>query len=285
MPETGKARVFGICGHPLAQSLSPVLHTWAMAANGIPGSFGTWDTPPGDLASFVRALRETPYDGSCVTIPHKETVMPLLDALTATAKAIGAVNTLFWENGRLTGHNTDMEGFIAPLRNLPPPGTALLLGAGGAARAVLAGLAALGAPRAVICARSRDRTDALIRDFSSSFTSLTCLPWEKRHAFSAGSSLWAVNTTPLGMRGKAEGESPMDAAWFAKARPASDNLAYDLVYNPLETAFLSQAKRAGWQTRDGLGMFIAQAAAQFRLWTGREMAVAEARAVLAPHLG
>lgn len=285
MPESRKKRIFGVCGHPLAQSLSPALHNWALNLSGIPGSFAAWDTPPESLAGFVRAMRETPYDGSSVTIPHKEAVMAFIDGLTPTAEAVGAVNTLFWENGGLMGHNTDLEGFVAPLQGLAPPETALMLGAGGAARSVLAALASLGATNAVVCARNREKAYGLIRDFSPSFSSLTYLPWENRHATPpAEAGLWIVNTTPLGMRGKAEGESPMDAGWFKVHDPAAC-LAYDLVYNPRETVFLAQAKAAGWRTRDGLDMFIAQAAAQFRLWTGGEMPVAEAREVLTPYLG
>lgn len=279
------ALILGIYGHPLTQSLSPMLHTWALAREGITGTYTAWDTQPEDLDAFIRTFRETPCDGGSVTIPHKETIIPLIDDLTRTARTIGAVNTLFRDNGKLTGHNTDLEGFIAPLKDLPKPGTALLLGAGGAARAVLAGFAALGLSTVTVAARSRKKAAKLLADFSPSFRSLSFLQWDEVRLEPPASEegFWVVNATPLGMRGKAEGESPLPASWFTAARPERC-LAYDLVYNPLETAFLALAKNAGWQCRDGLDMFVGQAAAQFRLWTGRDMDTPAARALLADHL-
>lgn len=279
------ALILGIYGHPLTQSLSPMLHTWALAREGIAGTYTAWDTQPEDLGSLIRTFRETPCDGGSVTIPHKEAIIPLIDGLTGTARTIGAVNTLFRDNGKLKGHNTDLEGFIAPLKDLPKPGTALLLGAGGAARAVLAGFAALGLSKVTVAARSKNKTAKLLADFSPSFQSLSFLPWEEARLAPPASEegFWVVNATPLGMRGKAEGESPLSASWFAAAHPERC-LAYDLVYNPLETAFLAFAKNAGWQCRDGLDMFVGQAAAQFHLWTGRDMDTSAAHALLADHL-
>ncbi len=275
-------KTYGVIGHPLAQSLSPVLHTWAFAQKGVRGLYTAWDTPPEQLAEFIRRFRQTPFDGASVTIPHKEAVIPLLDGLTPTAETIGAVNTLFWDKGKLLGHNTDLEGFLTPLKDMTPPDAALVLGAGGAARAVLAGLAARSVPRVIVCARTQSKAEALIRDFAASPSSLGVLPWEGRLEADRvpSGSLWVVNSTPLGMRGKAEGESPLPARWFA-ARKGGECLAYDLVYNPLKTAFLAAAENAGWRLRDGLDMFVAQAAAQFRLWTGLGMPVEQARTFLA----
>jgi shikimate dehydrogenase len=265
--------------------MSPMLHTWAFAQKGVRGLYTAWDIPPGELAAFMRAFRETPYDGASVTLPHKEAIIPFLDGLTATAKNIGAVNTLFWEKGKLMGHNTDMEGFLSPLSGLAAPGTALVLGAGGAARAALAGLASLGAPRVVIAARGRAKAERLAADFAAAFASITARSWDERLTVGPeqDGGFWVVNATPLGMRGKAEGESPMPGAWFA-ARAPKCCLAYDLIYTPLETAFLALAKKAGWRCRDGLGMFVAQAAAQFRLWTGSGMSEPQARTLLANYL-
>ncbi|SBW01377.1 Shikimate dehydrogenase [uncultured delta proteobacterium] len=278
-------QIYGVLGHPVAQSMSPMLHTWAFAQKGVRGLYTAWDTPPGELAAFMRAFRETPYDGASVTIPHKEAVIPFLDGLTATAQTIGAVNTLFWEKDRLMGHNTDMEGFLSPLSGLAAPGTALVLGAGGAARAVLAAFASLTVPRVTIAARGQAKAEKLAADFAASFAAITVCSWEDRLTTTPedGRDFWVVNTTPLGMHGKAEGESPLPEAWFA-ALPPERCLAYDLVYNPLETAFLTLAKNAGWRRRDGLDMFVAQAAAQFRLWTGLGMPEPQARLLLANYL-
>lgn len=280
-------RTFGVCGHPLGQSLSPALHAWAFAGAGLSAAYASWETPPEELAAFAADFRKGPYGGASVTIPHKRNIIALLDGVTDTAASIGAVNTLFWDDGALLGHNTDMEGFLAPLAKEPPAATALVLGAGGAARAVLAGLAQLGVPRVILAARTMEKTERLARDFAACFASLLGIGWADREDVPAASEdgLWIVNTTPLGMRGKAEGVSPLPAASFARARDAGACLAYDLVYNPLRTAFLDAAQKAGWPTRDGLDMFVAQAAAQFRLWTGRDMPPRDARAFLTRLLG
>ena len=278
-------RIFGVLGNPVAQSMSPVLHGWALAQKNLEGTYTAWNTPPDALPAFMETFRKTPYQGASVTIPHKEAVIPFLDRLTDTAKIIGAANTLFWEKETLVGHNTDMEGFLAPLCTLAAPREALVLGAGGATRAILAALATTGAARVVIAARDITRGEALAEAFSSALASIRVIPWEDRLCLTPepDAPFWAINTTPLGMRGKAEGISPLPREWFAVQTPRHC-LAYDLVYNPLETPFLALAKQAGWQCRDGLDMFIAQAAAQFRLWTGCEMPVPQARALLAEHL-
>lgn len=274
--------VYGVLGHPLGQSLSPVLHTWALGLHGLPGRYTAWDTPPEDLPAFMRAMRETPYAGASVTIPHKRAVMEYLDGITSTADTVGAVNTLYWDEGNLTGHNTDLEGFLAPLAGCATPERALVLGAGGAARAVMAGLASLGVARVMIAARATDKAEGLASAFAASFKEISVLGWDRRAAPLHGrNGLWVVNTTPLGMRGKAEGKSALAPGDFSRALCPDACLAYDLVYNPLRTAFLQQAADAGWHIRDGLDMFIAQAAAQFRLWTGRPMPLPKARNLLA----
>lgn len=279
------APTYGVLGHPLSQSLSPVLHGWALGLHDLPGRYVVWDTPAEDLSAFMRAMRETPYAGASVTIPHKQAVMKYLDGVTATAETVGAVNTLYWDNGKLMGHNTDLEGFLAPLAGCAVPDRALILGAGGAARAVMAGLASLGVPRVFIAARDSRKAEALAAAFAAPFEEVTVQEWDRRADPLRGqSSAWVVNTTPLGMRGKAEGQSALDPGEFSRAARPDACLAYDLVYNPLRTAFLRQAAEAGWHIRDGLDMFIAQADAQFRLWTGRCMPRSEARALLAGRL-
>jgi len=266
-------RLFGITGCPLGHSLSPVLHNRALEQAGIAGVYLAWPLDAGKMPDFVNAVRTLRIQGVSVTIPHKEAILPLLDTLTARARALGAVNTLYWDEDRLCGDNTDVEGFVAPLRG-HSFSSALVLGAGGAARAVLAGLRELGLPSVAVCNHHRARAQKLAEEFG-----VRCVDWEDRTAYAAE---LVVNATPLGMRGEREGQSPLPPeAW----EQAGVCMAYDLIYTPPATRFLTEAEAAGTRTQDGLAMFIAQAQAQFRLWTGREFSEADARALLLRELG
>lgn len=283
----GVPGIFGVLGYPLAQSLSPYLHSRAFVKEGIAATYTAWEVAPENLASFMKQFRaasgtELPYMGASVTIPHKEAVIPFLDAVTEDAKTIGAVNTLYRNGEKILGHNTDMEGFIAPLRGRAPFPHTVIFGAGGAARAVIAGLAHIGVGTVALSARSREKAERLAAEFASRFDSFAVTNWEEREkCIPASGAVLAVNTTPIGMRGKAEGQSPVPEAFFAQTARPAECLAYDIVYNPLKTAFLTNASASGWQTADGLAMFIGQAAAQFRLWTGKEMDTTWARELLA----
>lgn len=275
--------VLGVLGYPLAQSLSPYLHSRAFGKVGIEAAYTAWEVAPENLASFMRQFREEPFVGASVTIPHKVAVIPFLDAATEEAKIIGAVNTLYWSHGKVIGHNTDMEGFIAPLRTRLPLPHAVVFGAGGATRAVLAGLSRVGVDTVTLMARKIEKAERLASEFAPGFASLTVADWEGRDTIIARTKepLLVVNTTPLGMRGKAEGESPLTGTAFTAASRPGECIAYDIVYNPLKTAFLADAEAAGWRTVDGLAMFVRQAAAQFGLWTGKEMEIAWAHELLA----
>lgn len=273
--------LYGITGYPLGHSLSPVLHNWGFGKAGLPAVFMPWPVPPHKVQDFVNAVRTLNIRGACVTIPHKETVLPLLDRVSERALRMGAVNTLHWVEDKLCGENTDVDGFTAPLRSRFSRSTAegclrcaLVLGAGGAARAVVQGLKEMGVPRIVLTNRNADKAEALARHFD-----VEALLWEERHALGAD---MVVNTTPLGMQGSAEAETPFEARGFAcqQGSGAGKGLAYDLVYNPLETRFLREAHAAGWETQDGLDMFVAQGLAQFKLWTGHALPADEARALL-----
>ena len=271
------ALLCGIIGHPLGQSLSPLLHNWGFSRLGIAGRYFAWPQTPEALPAFISAVRTLPVAGVSVTIPHKERCIPLLDGLTPEARAVGAVNTLFWRDSLLLGHNTDLEGFMRPLQGLPPCACALVLGAGGAARAVVAALQALGISQIVVAARDPAKAMPLVQDFGCSV-----VPWEQRGAVrpSASGGLWVINTTPLGMTGKAPDQNPCPAELLALGDKSGNCLAYDLIYNPLQTHFLAQAQAAGWAVQDGLMMFVAQGAAQFRLWTGHDLPLDEARALV-----
>jgi shikimate dehydrogenase len=261
-------KVCGIIGHPLGHSLSPALHNWAFTRAGLPMVYMRWDLAPEGLAEVMAAARRLPIWGLSVTIPHKEVVGAHLDAVSPTAREAGAVNTCFWRKGKFLGENTDVEGFVSPLKALSAEfDAAMVLGAGGAARAVLAGLKSLGVTDVRLCNRNPERARRLGEEFG-----VHVVDWEQRTDI--GTDL-VVNATPLGMRGDQENATAMPAdAWKPSA------VAYDLVYNPLETRFLTEAGQAGCRTVDGLEMFLGQGAAQFRLWTGKEMDRDAARTLL-----
>lgn len=260
-------RLYGVVGHPLGHSLSPLLHNWGFQATGHQGAYLAFPTPPERLGDFMTAVRALPLSGVSVTIPHKEAVMACVDEITDQARAIGAVNTLYWRDDRLIGENTDITGFLAPLAELAaPPSSALLLGAGGAAAAAAAGLVAQGV-RLIVTNRNAARGLALAERFGGSF-----VPWEERIAVDAD---LLVNCTPLGLAGGRENDTP----WPAEAFRAG-MIAYDMVYNPLMTRFLIEAEAADCHVLSGLDMFLAQAQAQFELWTGQRFDEKEALALL-----
>ena len=265
-------QLYGIIGHPLGHSLSPLLHNWGFQHHGLQAVYFQWPTPPASLPEFVTAIRTLPIAGVSVTIPHKQSVMPYLDELSADAVHAGAVNTLFWAEGKLWGENTDVHGFLAPLRCRPEPvRDALVLGVGGAARAAVRGLKLLGVETVLISGRNPEATRSLA-------TSAECgwMDWEQRSQWS-GDLL--VNATPLGMSGQFERLSP----WPGKT--TGIRLAYDLVYNPQKTCFLQAAASSGTEIILGLEMFLAQAQEQFRIWTKKELPADDCRELLLAKMG
>ncbi len=264
----------GIIGNPLGHTLSPLLHARAFKHYGLDGTYSVWPVTPEELPAFIEKIRRTPLSGVSVTIPHKEKVIPLLDRLTSEAAFCGAVNTIFWKEGLLWGDNTDLYGFSRSLGE-ESFGSALLLGSGGAARAVLAALARRGTPEIFICARNLEKAEGLAGRFTSPQSACSALAWEEREKIFAPSggvsqNLLVVNCTPLGMAGAAEEESPLPPGVWRQAETAGLITAFDLVYNPPLTRFLREAAEAGRRTAGGLGMLAAQAARQFALWTGLE---------------
>lgn len=289
----GTTDLYGVIGWPLGQSLSPLLHNTGFRALGIPAVYLRWEVPPERLPAFVDSARLLRIRGCSVTIPHKLALLPLLDEVSRNARLAGAANTMYWREKRLCGENTDVAGFLAPLADAPLENMdVLLLGAGGAAHAAAAGLATRKTRRVWIATPSNRSHLALAERFA-----FTPLAWKDRHDVPAR---LVINTTPLGMRGKHEEESPYDFSLAAcgpalehaahlphtpdgtgasgrheraAVSPAGDaakaGLAYDIVYNPLETRFLHEARLAGWRCLSGLEMFFGQGDAQFRLWTGQ----------------
>lgn len=270
-------KLYGITGHPLGQTMSPLLHNWAFAEHDIEAAYMAFPVTPERLADFITSVRTLPLSGVSVTIPHKEAVMAHLDQISVRAQTAGAVNTLYWDNGKLSGDNTDIAGFLAPLQTQAALRTfscALLLGAGGAAKAVLAGLQELGVPDIVVANRRHERAETLADEFA-----VKTVPWEARNT--VGADL-IINATPLGMYGANVQESPFNEKDFRAC--AQHGTAYDLVYNPLQTRFLAEAVQAGWQTIDGLHMFCGQGIEQFRIWTGIQLSDTAVRHCIANNL-
>lgn len=250
-----------VCGHPVAHSRSPLIHGHWLRELGLAGSYERIDVAPADFAAFVRALPGGPYAGGNVTIPHKEAAFALADRRDAAAQAIGAVNTLWLEAGSVVGGNTDAYGFAASLDAGAPDWrdarTATVLGAGGAARAVVHALALAGIADIRIVNRSRERAEA-IAVLAPGRAGIHA--WAESAAVLAGTDI-LVNTTPLGMAGQAQMD--VDPALL----PDSAIVA-DIVYVPLVTPLLRQAQARGLRTVDGLGMLLHQAVAGFERWFG-----------------
>jgi len=258
----------GIIGWPLGHTMSPALHNWGFGQLGIDACYEAFPLEPEALPAFMERVRTGEIRGLSVTIPHKRTVMPFLDRITDRAERVGAVNTLFWDGDALCGENTDVIGVVAPLRKLASlPASALVLGAGGAARAAVAGLLELGVADVAVANRTPEKAVALAADLGA-----RTVAWEARMDEPFG---LVCNTTPLGMSGTLVDQSPWEADRFPEGC-----VAYDIVYNPLETRFLREAAAAGCATISGLEMFLHQGLEQFRLWTGLDMDEDGARKLL-----
>jgi shikimate dehydrogenase len=267
----------GVLGHPIAHSRSPILHGYWLQRYGIAGHYIPIDVAPQDLAHVLQTLPKMGFVGVNVTIPHKEAILQIADVITDRAALIGAANTLiFRKDGRIQADNTDGAGFVANLRQnaqhwAPTEGPAVVFGAGGAARAVVAALIEVGVPEIRIANRTRPRADALRADFGAK---LVVGEWVQAANMLDGATT-VVNTTSLGMTGKPDLRVPLDAL-----RPGT--LVTDLVYTPLMTQFLIEAQARGCTIVDGLGMLLHQAAPGFERWFGQRPEVDEAtrRAVL-----
>ena len=264
---------YGIIGHPLGHTMSPALHNWGFALKGISAIYGPWPTEPHELPALMERFRNEPIEGLSVTIPHKEAVGEYADVITDAAKGAGAVNTLYRQNERIIATNTDINGIADPIkaRNLKIT-TALILGAGGAARAAIYALQQLGIKNIFITNRTEERAQELADEFS-----IHSLNWEKRAEIDFD---LLINSTPLGMSGNLVALTP----WPEEKTLPKDATVFDLVYNPLETRFLSFAKKCGCNTISGLEMFIYQGLEQFRLWTGVELDATKARQLIEKQL-
>lgn len=259
----------GVIGDPVAHSLSPAMQQPAFDALGIPAVYELWPTPAHELPARIMALRDPDVLGASVTVPHKRAVMDYLDEVTPLARRAGAVNTVIHRDGQLTGDNTDIEGFATSLIEACPNARvryALVLGAGGAARAVVLALEALGLARIVVANRSRERGQALAADLEPAPIAVTSLDERELLPELRRASI-LINATSLGWH---PGESPIPLDWLG-ALPANA-LVVDLTYR--DTDLLVAARERGLRTLDGLPMLVYQGAKAFQLWTGREAPLA-----------
>ena len=267
----------GIIGHPLGHTLSPVFQNVALRHHGIDADFTAWPVAPADLAAKVESFRAPDFIASCVTLPHKQAVIPMIDELADSAKAVGAVNWIINDGGKLIGHNTDAPGFYRALTELGgfhvAGCNAVVLGAGGAARAIVYALVNAGVRKLTIANRTLERAEALASEFAATTDSEVTAAEMTTDALSPVApslNLW-VNTTSVGMAGgPAPDQSPIDSSLIR-----SGQTGYDAVYAPPETPFLRAIKDAGGTGLGGLTMLVLQGAVGFELATGKPAPVAE----------
>ncbi len=276
---TGKGRLAGIMGWPVSHSRSPVLHGFWIDQLAIDGVYVPLAVPPQRLEQALRALPALGFRGVNLTLPHKEAALLIADRVDPVARRIGAVNTIVVAaDGSLEAFNTDAYGFREHLRETAPgwqaeTAPAVVLGAGGGARGVLAALAEAGACEIRLVNRTRARAEAVTRALATTATPITVHSWEERSEALHGAGL-LVNTTSLGM----EGQPPLLIDLSPLPQSA---VVVDIVYVPLETTLLAAARRRGHRVVDGLGMLLHQGRPGFEAWFGRAVTVtAELRAAM-----
>lgn len=253
----------GVMGWPVAHSRSPAIHNHWIRHHGLNGSYVLLPVQPDRLVDAVRGLRALGFAGCNLTIPHKVAAMPLMDRIDPLAARIGAINTIVVEpDGTLAGYNNDAYGFIQSLLDAQPDwradaGPVTVLGAGGAARAILVALAERGAKEIRLCNRSLDKAQALASEFGAP---IRAYPWDQREEVLDGAAL-LVNSTSLGMKGQ-------DPLHLSLDRLPKQALVCDVIYVPLETPLLAAARARGNATVNGLGMLLNQARPAFARWFG-----------------
>jgi shikimate dehydrogenase len=260
---SGRAKKAGVMGWPVGHSKSPALHGYWLAAHNIDGAYVPMAVSPENLEKALKSLHVLGFSGVNLTVPHKESALRWVDDVTPEAKAIGAINTVFvLPDGRLRGHNTDSFGFIENLKHADvgfdaKKGPSVVLGAGGAARAVCVALRNAGAPLIYIVNRTAAKSETLAKEFGACVKSI---PWDGMADVLADAAL-LVNATSLGM--DKQPSLTVDLSSLPKTA-----IVTDLVYAPLETELLLAAKKRGNPTVDGLGMLLYQAQAGFEGWFG-----------------
>ncbi|MBV8889654.1 MAG: shikimate dehydrogenase [Alphaproteobacteria bacterium] len=268
---TGRTRLAGIMGWPVTHSRSPALHNFWIAESGVEAAYVPLPVRPDDLPQALRSLRSLGFRGCNLTLPHKESALSVVDRVEPLARRIGAVNTVVvMPDGSLEGRNTDAFGFAENLRDSAPgwqPGIApaVVLGAGGSARAVVAALCDAKVPEIRLINRTVGRAELLARDLATAATAIAAYPFERRNALLAGAGL-LVNTTSLGMTGQPELDIDL-------SRLPAGAVVADIVYVPLETPLLAAARQRGYLTAEGLGMLLHQGRPGFEAWFGTPVRV------------
>ncbi len=278
---TGKTKLYGIIGHPIGHSLSPVMQNAALKAAGIDGVYLPFHVLPEQLPQAVEGLKALQVSGFNVTIPHKTVIMPLLDKLAPSACQAGAVNTVVNHNGCLIGHNTDGDGLVASLRtdlNFDPMGkNIVMIGAGGAARGALAALCRHGAATVNILNRTRETAVKLVNDlqplFGSAKLQAAALTDDNSMVLSTADLL--INSSSAGMNGECIDGIDLELL-------SNNTCVYDMVYNPMLTPLINAVRIRRLQVVNGLGMLIAQGELAFKHWHGVEVPYGVMRESLMP---
>jgi shikimate dehydrogenase len=283
---TGKTKLLGVIGDPIEHSLSPVMHNAAIAQMGVDYIYLPFPIKTADLGVAIAAFAAIGVQGFSVTIPHKQAIISLLSDVSAIAKLTGAVNTVWRTEQGWNGTNTDVEGFVAPLQALNrdwSQTTPVILGHGGAARAVVVGCTQLGCSEIHIVGRNVQKLSQFQQSWVNAPLPITLNihRWEELPELLPQADL-VVNSTPVGMYPNVE-QSPLDAAAMQLLRPSA--IAYDLIYTPNPTQFLRQAKERGAVAIDGLEMLVQQGAAALKIWVEQTPPVDIMRRSLQQHLG
>lgn len=266
---SGKTKLLGIIGDPVTHSMSPVMQNAAIAHLGLDYIYVPFPVLPDRIEAAIAGFTAIGVQGFNITIPHKQAIIPYLTEISDEAKAVGAVNTAWRTEQGWSGTNTDVIGFLAPLRSLDwdwRQVTPIVLGNGGAARAVVAGFAKLGCPKLHLVGRSSEKLEQFVTSWQRSPLQIELIPrtWDALDELIAIASL-LVNTTPIGMHPHTQA-SPLSDEQMK--RLPSSAIAYDLIYTPSPTQFLRQAAAQGAQTIDGTEMLVHQGAAALEQWVG-----------------
>ncbi|PSF37776.1 shikimate dehydrogenase [Aphanothece hegewaldii CCALA 016] len=266
---TGATQLLGVIGDPISHSLSPVMHNAALEALGLNYVYVPFQIKPQNLKTAIAGFAVIGVKGFSVTIPHKLDIIPLLSQVSQTAKLVGAVNTVWYTETGWCGTNTDVAGFLAPLKTLSYDWsqiTPVILGNGGAARAVVVGCTQLGCPEINIVGRDPEKLELFKHTWNNLSSKINIYLPEQLPELLPQTQL-LVNTTPVGMYPKID-QSPIEAKILEKL--AAGAIAYDLIYTPNPTQFLQKARQQGAIIIDGLEMLVKQGAFALKIWTEKE---------------
>ncbi|MED4453411.1 shikimate dehydrogenase [Metabacillus fastidiosus] len=273
--------LYGVIGCPIAHSMSPAIHNDAFKNLKIDAHYGAFHVEPENLKAAIEGIKALGIKGFNVTIPHKIDIIPFLDEVHKTAEIIGAVNTVVNDNGKLIGYNTDGNGYVESLKsNLTKSLTAnrfLIIGAGGAARAIYYTLASEGCTQIDLCNRTVEKAEKLVNDCPFEHESRFITIRQAEQELEEYDVI--INTTASGLHPNVN-EQPIS---LKMAKEGS--IISDIIYNPIETALLKEAKERGLIVHNGVGMFVYQAALAFKLWTGEEPDIKRMKSIVYEKLG